>query len=248
MTHTATPLLEIVNAQKHYGDSVALNGVNLTLYEGEVVVILGASGCGKSTLLRCVNGLESMSGGHIQMQGVGVFGRDISWQAVRQKVGMVFQSYELFHHLTVMDNILLGATKAQKRPREEAYTQACQLLERVGLLDRQNAYPRELSGGQKQRIAIVRALCLNPKVILLDEITAALDPQMVREVLQVVLELAQSGMSMMIVTHEMGFAQKVADRIVFMDKGVIVEESTPKEFFVNPKSERAKAFLNVLDF
>lgn len=248
MTHTATPLLEIVNAQKHYGDSVALNGVNLTLYEGEVVVILGASGCGKSTLLRCVNGLESMSGGHIQMQGVGVFGKDISWQAVRQKVGMVFQSYELFHHLTVMDNILLGATKAQKRPREEAYTQACQLLERVGLLDRQNAYPRELSGGQKQRIAIVRALCLNPKVILLDEITAALDPQMVREVLQVVLELAQSGMSMMIVTHEMGFAQKVADRIVFMDKGVIVEESTPKEFFVNPKSERAKAFLNVLDF
>lgn len=248
MTHTATPLLEIVNAQKHYGDSVALNGVNLTLYEGEVVVILGASGCGKSTLLRCVNGLESMSGGHIQMQGVGVFGKDIRWQAVRQKVGMVFQSYELFHHLTVMDNILLGATKAQKRPREEAYTQACQLLERVGLLDRQNAYPRELSGGQKQRIAIVRALCLNPKVILLDEITAALDPQMVREVLQVVLELAQSGMSMMIVTHEMGFAQKVADRIVFMDKGVIVEESTPEEFFINPKSERAKAFLNVLDF
>lgn len=248
MTHTATPLLEIVNAQKHYGDSVALNGVNLTLYEGEVVVILGASGCGKSTLLRCVNGLESMSGGHIQMQGVGVFGKDIRWQAVRQKVGMVFQSYELFHHLTVMDNILLGATKAQKRPREEAYTQACKLLERVGLLDRQNAYPRELSGGQKQRIAIVRALCLNPKVILLDEITAALDPQMVREVLQVVLELAQSGMSMMIVTHEMGFAQKVADRIVFMDKGVIVEESTPEEFFVNPKSERAKAFLNVLDF
>lgn len=248
MTHTATPLLEIVNAQKHYGDSVALNGVNLTLYEGEVVVILGASGCGKSTLLRCVNGLESMSGGHIQMQGVGVFGKDIRWQAVRQKVGMVFQSYELFYHLTVMDNILLGATKAQKRPREEAYTQACQLLERVGLLDRQNAYPRELSGGQKQRIAIVRALCLNPKVILLDEITAALDPQMVREVLQVVLELAQSGMSMMIVTHEMGFAQKVADRIVFMDKGVIVEESTPEEFFVNPKSERAKAFLNVLDF
>lgn len=248
MTHIATPLLEIVNAQKHYGDSVALNGVNLTLYEGEVVVILGASGCGKSTLLRCVNGLESMSDGHIQMQGVGVFGKDISWQAVRQKVGMVFQSYELFHHLTVMDNILLGATKAQKRPREEAYTQACQLLERVGLLDRQNAYPRELSGGQKQRIAIVRALCLNPKVILLDEITAALDPQMVREVLQVVLELAQSGMSMMIVTHEMGFAQKVADRIVFMDKGVIVEESTPEEFFVNPKSERAKAFLNVLDF
>ena len=169
-------------------------------------------------------------------------------QTARQKVGMVFQSYELFAHMTVIENILLGPVKVQNRNRAEAEAQADKLLERVGLLDRKNAYPRELSGGQKQRIAIVRALCLNPEVILLDEITAALDPEMVREVLEVVLELAREGMSMLIVTHEMGFARKVADRIVFMDKGGIVESSDPETFFSAPKSERARQFLAGMDY
>ena len=177
-----------------------------------------------------------------------MFGKDISWQTARQKVGMVFQSYELFAHMTVIDNILLGPLKVQKRNRAEAEAQADKLLARVGLLERKNAYPRELSGGQKQRIAIVRALCLNPEVILLDEITAALDPEMVREVLEVVLELAREGMSMLIVTHEMGFARKVADRIVFMDKGAIVEQASPEAFFTEPKTERARQFLAGMDY
>ena len=219
-------LISIRNLHKTYGSTVAIDNLDLSLHKGEVVVILGASGCGKSTLLRCVNGLESIQGGSIRMDGVGEFGRDVPWQVARQKVGMVFQSYELFAHMNVIDNILLGPVKVQKR---------------------KTAFPRELSGGQKQRIAIVRALCMNPEVLLLDEITAALDPEMVREVLDVVLELAKEGMSMLIVTHEMGFAQKVADRIVFMDKGAIIEENTPQEFFSHPKTDRARAFLNIID-
>lgn len=245
---TKTPLIQIRNLHKKYGETVAIPDLNLDLHKGEVVVILGSSGCGKSTLLRCVNGLETIQGGSISMQGLGEFGKDVPWERVRQKVGMVFQSYELFAHMNVIDNILLGATKAQKRDRAEAEAQADKLLKRVGLYDRKTAFPRELSGGQKQRIAIVRALCMNPEAILLDEITAALDPEMVREVLDVVLELANEGMSMLIVTHEMSFAEKVADRIVFMDKGVIVEENTPEQFFNNPQSERAKQFLNVMAY
>lgn len=245
---TKTPLIQIRNLRKLYGETVAIPDLDLDLYKGEVVVILGSSGCGKSTLLRCVNGLETIQNGSIKMQGLGEFGVDVAWKVVRQKVGMVFQSYELFAHMNVMDNILLGAIKAQKRDRKEAETQAHQLLKRVGLYERRNAFPRELSGGQKQRIAIVRALCMNPEAILLDEITAALDPEMVREVLDVVLELANEGMSMLIVTHEMGFAEKVADRIVFMDKGVIVEQSTPNQFFKNPQTLRAKQFLNVMAY
>lgn len=242
------PLIQIRNLRKMYGETVAIPNLSLDLHKGEVVVILGASGCGKSTLLRCVNGLESIQDGSISMVDVGEFGYDISWEEARQKVGMVFQSYELFSHMNVMDNILLGALKAQKRDRDEATEQAHQLLKRVGLFDRRTAYPRELSGGQKQRIAIVRALCMNPEAILLDEITAALDPEMVREVLDVVLELANEGMSMLVVTHEMGFAEKVADRIVFMDKGVIIEENTPHEFFRQPKTDRARQFLNIMEF
>lgn len=242
----SNPLISIQHLHKKYGETVAIPDLNLDLHKGEVVVILGSSGCGKSTLLRCVNGLETIQGGSISMQGLGEFGKDVAWETVRQKVGMVFQSYELFAHMNVIDNILLGATKAQKRDRAEAEAQADKLLKRVGLYDRKTAFPRELSGGQKQRIAIVRALCMNPEAILLDEITAALDPEMVREVLDVVLELANEGMSMLIVTHEMSFAEKVADRIVFMDKGVIVEENTPEQFFNNPQSERAKQFLNVM--
>lgn len=242
------PLLSIQNLHKKYGETVAINNLSLDLHKGEVVVLLGPSGCGKSTLLRCINGLEDKQGGTITMQGVGEFGKDLSWEQSRQKVGMVFQSYELFAHLNVIENILLGPLKAQKRSREEVEAQADLLLKRVGLFDRKTAFPRELSGGQKQRIAIVRALCMNPEVILLDEITAALDPEMVREVLDVVLELADEGMSMLIVTHEMGFAEKVADRIVFIDKGEIIEQSPPKEFFKAPKTERAKQFLHGLDY
>ncbi|MEG9530626.1 amino acid ABC transporter ATP-binding protein [Mannheimia indoligenes] len=242
------PLLSIQNLHKKYGETVAINNLSLDLHKGEVVVLLGPSGCGKSTLLRCINGLEDKQSGTITMQGVGEFGKDLSWEQSRQKVGMVFQSYELFAHLNVIENILLGPLKAQKRSREEVEAQADLFLKRVGLFDRKTAFPRELSGGQKQRIAIVRALCMNPEVILLDEITAALDPEMVREVLDVVLELADEGMSMLIVTHEMGFAEKVADRIVFIDKGEIIEQSSPQEFFKAPKTERAKQFLHGLDY
>ncbi|MEG9533087.1 amino acid ABC transporter ATP-binding protein [Mannheimia indoligenes] len=242
------PLLSIQDLHKKYGETVVINNLSLDLHKGEVVVLLGPSGCGKSTLLRCINGLEDKQGGTITMQGVGEFGKDLSWEQSRQKVGMVFQSYELFAHLNVIENILLGPLKAQKRSREEVEAQADLLLKRVGLFDRKTAFPRELSGGQKQRIAIVRALCMNPEVILLDEITAALDPEMVREVLDVVLELADEGMSMLIVTHEMGFAEKVADRIVFIDKGEIIEQSSPQEFFKAPKTERAKQFLHGLDY
>ncbi|HGO5815689.1 TPA: amino acid ABC transporter ATP-binding protein [Mannheimia haemolytica] len=242
------PLLSIQHLHKKYGETVAINDLSLDLQKGEVVVLLGPSGCGKSTLLRCINGLEEKQGGIITMQGVGEFGKDLSWEQSRQKVGMVFQSYELFAHLNVIENILLGPLKAQKRNRAEVEAQADQLLKRVGLFERKNAFPRELSGGQKQRIAIVRALCMNPEVILLDEITAALDPEMVREVLDVVLELADEGMSMLIVTHEMGFAEKVADRIVFMDKGEIIEQAPPQIFFNAPETERAKQFLHGLDY
>lgn len=242
------PLLSIRNLHKTYGETIAIPSLNLDLHKGEVVVILGPSGCGKSTLLRCVNGLEEKQGGTISMQGVGEFGKDLSWEQSRQKVGMVFQSYELFAHLNVIDNILLGPLNAQKRDRTEVEQQADKLLARVGLLNRKTAFPRELSGGQKQRIAIVRALTMNPEILLLDEITAALDPEMVREVLDVVLELAKEGMSMLIVTHEMGFAEKVADRIIFMDKGEIIEQAPPHEFFHQPKTERAKQFLHGMDY
>lgn len=244
----AMPLISIRNLHKKYGNTTAIPNLSLDLEKGETVVILGASGCGKSTLLRCVNGLETIQGGSIRMEGAGEFGRDIPWQKARQKVGMVFQSYELFAHLNVIENILLGPMKAQGRSRAEAEAQADALLKRVGLYERKTAFARELSGGQKQRIAIVRALCMNPEAILLDEITAALDPEMVREVLDVVLELAQEGMSMLIVTHEMAFAEKVADRIVFMDKGEIIEQATPEIFFRQPQTERARQFLNIMDY
>ena len=243
-----TALLTLHDIHKRYGTTHALRGINLAVESGEVVVLLGPSGCGKSTLLRCINGLESIQKGSITLQGYGVLGQDISWHDARQHIGMVFQSYELFNHLSVIDNILIGPLKAQKRRRPEVETQADRLLARIGLLERKHAYPRELSGGQKQRIAIVRALCLNPNLLLLDEITAALDPEMVREVLDVVLELAAEGMTMLIVTHEMGFARKVADRIVFMAKGEIIEENDPGTFFTAPQTARAQAFLNLMEY
>lgn len=241
-------LLSIQHVQKFYKQSHILHGTDLEVQQGEVVVILGPSGCGKSTLLRCINGLEPIQEGEIYLQGIGKLGQDLPWDSVRQQIGMVFQNYELFKHMNVIDNILLGPLKAQKRQRAEVEQLADQLLQRVGLLDRKYDYPSNLSGGQKQRIAIVRALVMKPKVILLDEITAALDPEMVREVLDVVLKLAQEGMTMLIVTHEMGFARKVADRIIFMDKGRIIEQSEPEAFFQHPQTERAKTFLNILNY
>lgn len=241
-------LLEIKDLKKSFADTQILKGINLNVTQGEVVVILGPSGCGKSTLLRCINGLEEIQAGEIRLEGRGVLGQDVEWTKVRQDVGMVFQNYELFGHMNVIDNILLGPLKAQKRERAEAEKVADALLKRVGLFDRKLDYPRNLSGGQKQRIAIVRSLVMQPKVMLMDEITAALDPEMVREVLDVVLGLANEGMTMLIVTHEMGFAQKVADRIIFMDKGNIIEEATPDVFFKQPQTERAKAFLNILSY
>ena len=241
-------LLEIQNLHKSFAETPILNGIDLSVKQGEVVVILGPSGCGKSTLLRCLNGLEGIQQGQIVLDGSGVLGRDLNWNKARQDIGMVFQNYELFGHMNVIDNILLGPLKVQKRARAEAEKLADQLLKRVGLYDRKLDYPRHLSGGQKQRIAIVRSLVMQPKVMLMDEITAALDPEMVREVLDVVLGLAQEGMTMLIVTHEMGFAQKVADRVIFMDRGKIIEEATPEAFFSHPQTERAKTFLNILSY
>lgn len=241
-------MLKVSNLKKNYGESVALEDINLDIKKGEVVVILGPSGCGKSTLLRCLNGLEDINHGEINFNKYGVIGKDTRWEDVRQHIGMVFQSYELFPHMNVIDNILLGPIKVQKREKQEVLKQAEELLERVGLLDKKEAYPRQLSGGQKQRIAIVRTLCMNPEIILFDEVTAALDPEMVREVLEVMLQLAKEGMTMAIVTHEMDFAKAVADRIIFMDKGKICEESAPEEFFTNPKTDRAKNFLNIFKY
>lgn len=241
-------LIEIKDLHKEYDGTTVLNNINLSINKGEVVVILGPSGCGKSTLLRCLNGLESIQGGDIQFRGKSLVDKNVNWQDTRQKIGMVFQNYELFPHMTVLENILLGPLKVQKRDKEEALAQARQLLERVGLTGRENSYPRQLSGGQKQRIAIVRALCMNPEIMLFDEVTASLDPEMVREVLDVVLNLAKQGMTMVVVTHEMPFARAVADKIIFINQGNICEMTKPEDFFTNPKTERAQHFLNIFEY
>ncbi|MCR5318195.1 MAG: amino acid ABC transporter ATP-binding protein [Treponema sp.] len=242
-------LLEIKNLEKSYREAGGiLRGVSLNVEKGEVVVILGPSGCGKSTLLRCINGLESIQGGEIYLDGELISNRKKDMHIIRQKVGMVFQSYDLFPHMTVLKNVMLGPIKAQKRNRDEVVKRAESLLDRVGLLEKKDAYPRQLSGGQKQRVAIVRALCMNPDLLLFDEVTAALDPEMVREVLDVMVDLAKEGRTMLIVTHQMEFAKAVADRIVFIDDGIIVEENTPGEFFTSPKSDRAKKFLEAFKF
>ena len=225
-----------------------LKDISFTLEKGEVVVVVGPSGCGKSTFLRCLNMLEPIDSGTIQFKDriIDRGKRDV--YEIRQKIGMVFQSYDLFPHKTILGNIILAPLKVQKRDKNEVTAEAEQLLARVGLLDKKDSYPRQLSGGQKQRVAIVRALIMHPEILLLDEITAALDPEMVREVLQVVLELAKDGMTMVIVTHEMEFAKAVADRVLFMDQGVVVEESLPNEFFTSPRTERAKQFLNTFHY
>lgn len=242
-------LLEIIDVKKDFREAGGiLKGVSLSVERGEVVVILGPSGCGKSTLLRCINGLESIQGGTISLDGEVISNRTKEMHLIRQKVGMVFQSYDLFPHMTVLQNILLGPMKAQKRSRNEVESEAEALLKRVGLYEKKDAYPRQLSGGQKQRVAIVRTLCMHPQVMLFDEVTAALDPEMVREVLDVMIELAKEGQTMLIVTHQLEFARAVADKIVFIDDGLIVEEDTPEQFFNNPKTERARKFLSAFMF
>lgn len=225
-----------------------LNDISFSIQSGEVVVIVGPSGCGKSTFLRCLNMLEPIDSGSIFLEDKEISRESKNVHQVREEIGMVFQSYDLFPHKNIIDNILLAPLKVQKRNRKEAEREAEELLKRVGLLDKRDAYPRQLSGGQKQRVAIVRSLMMHPKVLLLDEITAALDPEMVREVLQVVLELAKEGMTMVIVTHEMEFAKAVADRIIMLDQGVILEEAVPQDFFLHPKTERAKQFLNTFHY
>lgn len=225
-----------------------LKDISFSLEKGEVVVVVGPSGCGKSTFLRCLNMLEPIDSGTIRFKDEVIERDRKDAYAIRQKIGMVFQSYDLFPHLTILGNILLAPLKVQKREKQELIKEAEQLLARVGLLDKKDAYPRQLSGGQKQRVAIVRALIMHPEILLLDEITAALDPEMVREVLQVVLELAKDGMTMVIVTHEMEFAKAVSDRVLFMDQGLVVEEGKPEEFFASPQTERAKQFLNTFHY
>ena len=240
--------LRIENLRKSFGDNVVLDDLSLEVAPGEVVVVIGPSGCGKSTLLRCINGLEEIQGGRVLLDGQEVDGRSKNIAQIRQKLGMVFQSYDLFPHKTIIDNVTLCPTKVQKRPKAEAVADAEKLLERVGLLDKRDDYPRQLSGGQKQRVAIARALAMNPEIMLLDEITAALDPEMVREVLDVILDLAREGKTMIIVTHEMSFARAVADRVIFLEGGHIVEEGVPEEFFDNPKTDRARQFLRTFEF
>lgn len=244
----AETLLTIEHLVKQYGDHVILNDINLNVRKGEVIVVLGPSGCGKSTLLRCMNALEPIQGGTIKLRDQVIDQKSKSLTDLRQKIGMVFQSYDLFPHLTVLDNILLAPMKVQKRKKEEVTEEATKLLERVGLLEKAGSFPRELSGGQKQRVAIVRALCMHPEILLFDEVTAALDPEMVREVLDVILDLAAQGRTMIIVTHEMQFARAVADRVLLLDGGKIIEDETPDIFFENPKTERAKQFLNTFTF
>ena len=236
-------LIKVDGLQKSFGEIEVLNGINIDIHRGEVIVVIGPSGSGKSTFLRCLNRLEESTGGKIIFDGVDITDTKTNINLHRQKMGMVFQQFNLFPHLNILKNLTIGPTKLLKKSKEEAEAKAMELLRVVGLADRAEAYPSQLSGGQKQRVAIVRALCMEPEVMLFDEPTSALDPEMVGEVLEVMKNLAAEGMTMAVVTHEMGFAKEVADRVVFVDGGVIVEEGTPEEIFNNPKSERLKSFL-----
>lgn len=243
-----TKVLELKKIKKSYDSQVVLDNVSFSVDEGEVLVILGPSGCGKSTLLRCINGLEPIQSGEVRLEGENILTTPKNLPQIRQKIGMVFQSYDLFPHLTVLKNLLLAPIRAQKRSANEVRKEALQLLERVGLSGKENSYPHELSGGQQQRVAIIRSLLLHPDVLLFDEVTASLDPEMVREVLELIGELANEGRTMIIVTHELQFAKAIADRVIFLEKGHIVEESDAETFFSQPKTQRARDFLNVFDF
>ena len=242
--NTLEPLIRVENLGKHFGDIKVLEGINVDIYKGDVVFVVGPSGSGKSTFLRCLNRLEEPTEGHIYFEGTDITGPKVDIDKHRQKMGMVFQQFNLFPHMDIMKNLTLAPMKLQNKSQQEAEAQAMELLERVGLADRAHAYPSQLSGGQKQRIAIVRALAMKPDVMLFDEPTSALDPEMVGEVLNVMGELAKEHMTMVVVTHEMGFAREVANRVMFMDGGNFVEEAGPEEFFGNPKNERLKAFLS----
>lgn len=237
-------LIKVEDLEKSFGDIEVLKGMNTEIKKGEVVVIIGPSGSGKSTFLRTLNLLETPTGGKIYFEGVNIADPKININKHRQKMGMVFQQFNLFPHMTVLKNMSLAPIKLLGKTRQQAEADAMELLNKVGLADRANAYPSQLSGGQKQRVAIVRALAMNPDVMLFDEPTSALDPEMVGEVLAVMKELAASGMTMAVVTHEMGFAREVADRVLFIDEGVIMEEGTPEEVFSNPKSARLRDFLS----
>lgn len=241
-------ILTIEHLYKRFDDISVLEDIHFSIKKGETVVLIGPSGCGKSTLLRCINGLEDIQDGRITLEGCAINPIEKKDLKVRQKIGMVFQNYDLFPHKTVLENVMLAPVKVQKRNRSEVEQEAKELLERVGLLSKKDCYPRQLSGGQKQRVAIVRTLILQPKVLLFDEVTAALDPEMVREVLDVMLDLSAQKRTMLIVTHEMAFARAVADRVIFLDGGSIVEDSTPGEFFVNPVTERARRFLKTFEY
>lgn len=238
------PVVRIRGLHKPYGDNVVLRGIDLDVHRGEVVVVLGPSGSGKSTMLRCVNLLETPTQGSIVVEGVDITKKGVDINKVRSTLGMVFQQFNLFPHMTILDNMTLAPMKLLGRPKDEAETEALKLLERVGLKEKASAYPGQLSGGQKQRVAIVRALAMHPDVMLFDEPTSALDPEMVGEVLNVMRQLAEEHMTMVVVTHEMGFAREVATRVMFMEGGNFIEENEPKEFFEHPKSERLKAFLS----
>ena len=243
MRFGSDPVICVRNLQKDFGKLSVLKGIDVDIRKGDVVCVIGASGSGKSTFLRCLNLLEKPTGGSIEFNGTDLTSTKVDLDLHRQKMGMVFQQFNLFPHLTVLENLTLAPVLVKKVPKAEAEAKAMELLERVGLADRAAAYPNQLSGGQKQRVAIVRALCMDPEVMLFDEPTSALDPEMVGEVLDVMKSLAKRGMTMIVVTHEMGFAREVSNRVLFMDEGVIAEDSTPEELFSNPKSERLKSFL-----
>ena len=236
-------LIEVKGLEKHFKHVEVLRGINIDICKGDVVAVIGPSGSGKSTFLRCLNLLEEPTGGQIVFEGVDITSKETKIDQMRQKIGMVFQQFNLFPHMTIMKNLTIAPMKLQGVSQKDAEAEAMRLLERVGLADRANAYPNQLSGGQKQRIAIVRALCMKPDVMLFDEPTSALDPEMVGEVLNVMRDLADQKMTMVVVTHEMGFAREVSTRVMFMDEGYFVEENAPAEFFANPKNERLKNFL-----
>ena len=238
-------LISVRGLEKSFGKDIqVLKGIDIDIFKGDVVVVLGPSGSGKSTFLRCLNRLEEPTGGHIFFEGTDITDPKVNINVHRQKMGMVFQQFNLFPHMDIMKNLTIAPMKLQGKSQQEAEAEAMRLLERVGLADRAHAYPSQLSGGQKQRIAIVRALCMKPDVMLFDEPTSALDPEMVGEVLEVMRDLAKEKMTMVVVTHEMGFAREVADRVIFMDEGYIVEQGTPQEVFGNPKEERTRSFLD----
>lgn len=243
-TSNGNTMIKMTHVKKSFGDLVVLKDINLEIKKGEVLVLLGPSGSGKSTLIRCINRLERIDEGEIILEGMDIYSHDMNVHKLRAKVGMVFQQFNLFPHMKVIDNITLSPILVKKVSKDKAKKEALELLKKVGLDDKSNSYPHELSGGQQQRVAIARALAMNPDVMLFDEVTSALDPELVKGVLETMKELAKMGMTMIVVTHEMGFAKEVADRVIFMDEGYIIEENEPKEIFENPQNPRTQAFIS----